>query len=130
MVSWFAGLFYIFRLYVYHVENWETKEVRQVLEVMERKLLKYIMLPSVCLTLVFGVWMFIQNPGVLRMPWMHIKLSAVLVLIMYHAYAQYIFCQFQNGRLALTSKQCRVINEIPTVVLIAVAVLVFLKPDL
>lgn len=129
VVSWFAGLFYIFRLYVYHVENWNSLDIKKVFLVMERKLLSYIMLPAALGTIALGTLMLIENPILLKKPWMHIKLTLVLVLLMYHGFSVYVFKQFSKDNKMLTSKQCRLINEVPTLILILVCILAFLKPS-
>jgi putative membrane protein len=128
MVAWFAGLFYIFRLFVYHLENWDEPKAYKVFETMERKLLNIIMLPAAILTTFFGLWMLMLNPYLLTLPWMHAKLTFILVLYGYHIYSHYVHTQLKNRNAVLTSKACRVINEVPTLVLIAVCVLVLVKP--
>lgn len=130
VVSWFAGLFYIFRLFVYHIENWEFAEIRKVFEVMERRLLSYIMLPAAILVVFFGLLMIIENSTLLLQSWMQVKLTAVSVLFIYHGYAYYVYRQLANGRRVLSSRQCRIINEIPTLILILIMILVFLRPAL
>lgn len=128
VVSWFAGLFYIFRLFVYHVENWDKADVCRVLETMERKLLKFIMAPAMVLTIVFGVWMLMLNPILFKQGWMHIKLCMVVFLVIYHFYSYYVHTQLKNKNKILTSKWCRIINEVPTVALIVICLMVFLRP--
>lgn len=128
IVAWFAGLFYIFRLFVYHVENWEEKKVCEIFSVMERKLLNYIMTPALVVSLCFGLAMLVQNNQLLKTPWMHIKLTLVFLLMVYHAYSYYVFFKFKNRQKILSSKACRIINEVPTLILIAVCILAFLKP--
>lgn len=128
VVSWFAGLFYIFRLFVYHIENWEKEDVTKVFLVMERKLLNYIMTPALLLTLYFGVMMLIENPVLLKAGWMHIKLCMVLFLFVYHGYSYYVHSQLKRQNKILTSKWCRIINEVPTIALIVISLMVFLRP--
>lgn len=128
VVSWFAGLFYIFRLFVYHVENWNEPKVCKTFITMEYRLLTYIMLPASILTLTFGVWMLVLNPLLLQQIWIHIKLTFVFFLGCYHLYSYYVFTQFRKGHLLLTSKSCRIINEVPTLILIVVCILAYTKP--
>lgn len=128
VVSWFAGLFYIFRLFVYHVENWNELKVHSLFCKMEGRLLRYIMFPASALSLFFGTWMLILNPTLLSQVWIHLKLTLVLFLISYHAYSYYIHRQLAQRKLVISSKACRLINEIPTVVLIVVCILAFTKP--
>ncbi len=130
VVSWFAGLFYIFRLFVYHIENWSSVETRKVFETMERKLLLFIMLPAALLVIFFGILMIMKNFSLLSQTWMQIKLIAVFVLLGYHTFSYYIYRQLACERRVLNSRQCRILNEIPTAILILIMVLVFLKPVL
>lgn len=127
VVSWFAGLFYIFRLYVYHIENWQSLEIHALLSTMERKLLNFITTPAMILSLGFGLYMLTINPALLQMPWMHIKLTFVVVLLGYHGYSYFVYSMLKRRQKILTSKACRMINEVPTVVLVVVGILVFLK---
>ena len=95
MVSWFAGLFYIVRLYIYHTEAQKKPEMeRAILSTqfieMEKKLWWIITTPAMILTVIFGTWLLIANPGLLKMPWMHIKLAFVVLLLVYHFVCQKI----------------------------------------
>ena len=102
MVSWFAGLFYIVRLYIYHTEAQKKPEMeRSILSTqfieMEKKLWWIITTPAMILTVVFGTWMLIANPGFLKMPWMHIKLAFVVLLLVYHFVCQKILFDLKKG---------------------------------
>ena len=129
-VAWFAGLFYIFRLYVYHVENKDKPEVTAVLEVMERKLLRFICMPAMILTTAFGLGLLAQMPNHLGQGWFHVKLAALFFLFGYHGYASRVRKNFAADRYTLTSKQCRMINEVPTLLLVTIVAMVVLKPAL
>jgi putative membrane protein len=129
MVSWFAGLFYIVRLYIYHTEAKERPESeRKVLfdqfEIMEKKLWWIITTPAMVLTVLFGTWMLITNPTFLKMPWMHIKLSFVVLLLVYHFVCQKILNDLKKGRFNWTSTGLRVWNEVATLALVAIVFLV------
>jgi TIGR00701 family protein len=128
MVAWFAGLFYIFRLFVYHVKFRGEENIRRAYALMERKLLYFIMLPSMLLTLLLGALLISQNPYVLSASWFHAKLFAVLLLIGYQVFAGITQARFARGDFFLSEKACRIINEIPTLLLIAIVLLVVLKP--
>lgn len=128
VVCWFAGLFYIFRLFVYHVENWDKNDVVRVMKTMEGRLLNMIMTPAMILTIIFGVWLIVLNPMLIKQPWMHIKLTIILFLIVYHLYSYHVYFCFLKNKKILTSKACRIINEVPTIILISVCILAFLKP--
>lgn len=128
VIAWFAGLFYIFRLYVYHTENQDKNEITTVLSVMERKLYYYIMWPAMVFTVIMGVTMFVMNPGLLYLGWIRIKLLVLLFLFGYHFYSGYVRREFASGNVFLTSKQCRLINEVPTLILFIIIPLAIIKP--
>lgn len=128
MVAWFAGLFYIFRLFVYHAKFQDQENMRQAYAVMERKLLYIIMHPAMLLTLLFGILLIALNPSVLQAPWFHVKLLGVLLLIGYQVFAGIVAKRFARGDFFLSERACRIINEIPTVLLITIVIMVVVKP--
>lgn len=128
MVAWFAGLFYIFRLFVYHVKHRERPGMAEAYAEMERKLMRIIMDPAMLVTTVLGVWLLAQNPGFLKQGWMHAKLSAVLLLIGYHVFAGITRRRFARGDYFLSERACRFINEAPTLLLIFIVIMVVVKP--
>lgn len=135
MVSWFAGLFYIVRLFIYHTESFERKPeeariLQEQFQIMERKLWYIITWPAMILTVVFGVAMLIVEPAFLKMPWMHVKLLFVLILVIYHLYCHRLFLRFQKNIISLNSTQLRVFNEVATLILVAVAFIVVKKSTL
>lgn len=128
VVAWFAGLFYIFRLYVYHIEA-NADAVKQTLEVMERKLLRIIMNPALIAVYLLGTSLIaVRWPAIMKEGWFHTKLLFVFVLTGYHMYAARVRRQLAAGNCKLTSRQARLINEVPTVVLIVVVILAVVKP--
>jgi len=128
MVAWFAGLFYMFRLFVYHAENADKPETTRLLTLMAKRLYTMITVPAFLATLVVGVAMLVANPAYLSMGWMHAKLTLVLLLICYHHYVGYVRKRFARGDVFLNSRQCRVWNEVPTLLLIAIVLLAVLRP--
>jgi protoporphyrinogen IX oxidase len=128
MVAWFAGLFYIFRLFVYHVKFKDQKNMAEAYTLMERKLLYMIMHPSMLFTIVFGGLMLWKNPVLLKQGWLHAKLAAVLGLIAYQIYAGKVHKRMARGEYPLSEKACRMINEVPTILLIGIVLLAVLKP--
>lgn len=128
MVAWFAGLFYIFRLFVYHAKYRDQANMRQAYALMERKLLYVIMHPAMLLTLLLGVLLIALNPPVLRAPWFHAKLLGVAGLIGYQIFAGITAKRFARGDFFLSERACRFINEVPTLLLIAIVILVVVKP--
>lgn len=128
MVAWFAGLFYIFRLFVYHRIRHTSTEVCELLSLMEKRLLSFIVLPASLATLFFGLSLLALNPSLLERPWLWIKLCLVISLFGYQWLATYTRRKFSHGDFFLTEKNCRLINEFPTLVLIVVVLLAVLKP--
>lgn len=128
MVAWFAGLFYIFRLFVYHVKFKDDLKMSQTYTIMEKKLIYMISHPAMGLTIALGVWMLVLNPALLKQPWMHGKLCAVVLLMGYQFFSGITFRRFRKGNFFLTEKACRMINEVPTVLLITIVLLAILKP--
>ncbi len=135
MVSWFAGLFYIVRLYIYHTEAQKKPEMeRAILSTqfieMEKKLWWIITTPAMILTVIFGTWMLIANPGLLKMPWMHIKLAFVVLLLVYHFVCQKILFDLKKGIFKWKSNGLRIWNEVATLALVAIVFLVEMQGSL
>lgn len=127
MVAWFAGLFYIFRLFVYHVQQRHEPAVVATLVIMERRLMRAIMAPAMIMTIALGSTMLYMQPALLRMPWMHLKLGAVVLLLAYHGFASVTRKRFARGDYFLSETACRAINEVPTLLLIAIVVAVIVR---
>lgn len=131
VVTWFAGLFYIFRLYVYHVENRASPEISALLATMERRLYRGICWPAMIFTATFGVWLFLLNPQhYLAQGWFHAKLLGLAILLGYHFYSGKVRLDLAAGRCNLTSRQCRMINEVPIIPLLLIVIMVVVKPRL
>ena len=136
VVSWFAGLFYIVRLFIYHTEAQEKEEpARGILslqfEIMESRLWWIITTPAMLLTLVFGIWMiFLNYDYYMGAPWMHVKLSFVVVLLIYHFVCQSIMFQLKRGKYKWKSGALRLWNELATLCLVAIVFIVVLKNHL
>jgi putative membrane protein len=131
VVAWFAGLFYIFRLFVYHVENKDRPELVAVFEVMERRLYRAICTPAMLWTTGFGLALWSRSfAGYLSFPWFLGKLAALVALFGYHFYAGHVRRQLAAGTCRLTSRQCRALNEIPTLCLVVIVILVVVKPGM
>lgn len=135
VVSWFAGLFYIVRLFIYHTESLQKPEqegevLRKQFQLMERKLWYIITWPAMILTVVFGVWMLVLYPTYLSFPWMHLKLGFIVVLIIYHIICHRIFLQLKNGIYNWSSTGLRIWNEVATLLLVAIVFIVVLKSHL
>ena len=129
VVSWMAGLLYLPRIFVYHVENKEKKEATDIFEVMERKLFFYIMRPAMIFTWVFGlVLIYLTGFEVFSNLWMQIKIVLIVFLSIYHEYLGKCLLALKDGTNLKSSKFFRIINEIPTVILIIVVFLAIFKP--
>lgn len=127
MVAWFAGIFYLPRLFVYHAESTHP-EVKAQLVIMQRRLLFFIT-PFALLTLVFGLLMLIGIWSVASLPvWLHIKLTLVGLLYGYHAYCFKLLKTFAQGANQRSGKWFRIFNEAPVLVLFAVVLLAVIKP--
>lgn len=128
MVTWFSGLFYLPRLFVYHAAANDAVSIERF-KIMERKLYFYITTPGAILTLILGGWLLSFNPGAyLSQGWMHIKLTLVLLLILYHVYLGILLKQFARNENAHSSRFYRYVNELPSLLLIAIVILVVVKP--
>lgn len=132
VVTWFAGLFYIIRLFIYHVEA-ETKlePAKEILQtqykLMSKRLWYIITWPSAILASIFAFWMLYESPYYLTEPWMHVKLAFVLALYFYHYSCQRIYTQLQNDVIKYSAFKLRLWNEVATIILFAVVFLVTLK---
>ncbi len=128
VVAMFAGLFYMFRLFVYHAENVGKPEVTDVLKSMALRLYRVITTPALIATFVFGLGMIALQPAYLSLGWFQAKLVLVLGLAGYHGYVGRVRRRFAADDVYLTSRQCRLRNEIPTLFLIAIVLLAVLRP--
>lgn len=127
VVCWFAGIFYLPRLFVYHVMATD-QATRDHLKVMERKLYRF-MTPFAVLTIALGVALILVNPGYyLHAPWLHLKLVLVLVLAAYHGYCGVLVRRFAEDRNRRSHVFYRWFNEAPVLILFAVVILAVVKP--
>lgn len=128
VITWFAGLFYIVRLYIYHVET-KSSEMQEQFKIMERRLWYGITWPSAVLTLILGpVLMFGYYGTITKLPlWLIIKLGLVTLLFLYHLSCGKILKQLKNNQVNYTSKQLRIWNEVPTLFLFLIVFLAVFK---
>jgi putative membrane protein len=132
VITWFAGLFYIVRLFIYHAEaEGKVEPAKEILQsqykLMSKRLWLIITWPSAILASLFGFWMLYQNPSYLNLPWMHIKLGFVALLYIYHFLCHKIYTQLQNDIIKYSSTQLRIWNEVATIILFSIVFLVVLK---
>jgi putative membrane protein len=135
VITWFAGLFYVPRLFIYHIEaSNRRKEEAQILipqlKIMSRRLWYFITWPSAILALLFAVWLLVLMPSWLVQGWMHLKLTFVFLLILYHLKTHQIFLKLQKDVITYSSLFMRIWNEGATLLLFAIVFLVILKDSL
>lgn len=135
IVVWFAGLFYLVRLFIYHVEaNQEPEPARTILknqyQIMEKRLYHIITTPGMVLTVAMAIGLLTTEPEVFREGWLHIKLLLVAGLIVYHHYCGRLLKQLANDQCAWGSQHLRALNEAPTVLLIVIVLLATFKNNL
>lgn len=128
VVCWFAGLFYMPRLFVYHAQT-EDSLGRERFKIMERRLYHGIMWPSLILTGVFGGWMLGMNWDYYRSQgWLHAKLALVSMLVVYHLFCGHYLRAFQQDRNRKSHVFFRIFNELPVLALVAIVILVIVQP--
>ena len=125
VVAWFAGLFYLPRLFVYHALTTDSAGIERF-KIMERKLYYGIMTPSAVLAVVLGLWLWLGY-GITG-AWLHAKLALVVLLIAYHGYCGRLLADFKRDRNRHDHVYYRWFNEVPVLILIAVVILVVVKP--
>ncbi|QWX83770.1 CopD family protein [Cellulophaga sp. HaHaR_3_176] len=132
VITWFAGLFYVPRLFINQIEaslrpSPEKEILTKEFKLMTKRLWYIITWPSAILAVLFAVWLLVLFPNWLQQSWMHVKLGFVLLLIFYHIKNHQIFKQLQRDEIKYTSKFMRIWNEGATIILFAVVFLVVLK---
>ncbi len=126
VISWMSGLLYLPRIFVYHCNAKAGSELDQTLQIMERKLLKFIMTPAMIMVFILGLTMAYYIG--FNFIWLHIKLTLVLMLAAYHGFLAKCRKNFVNHTNKHSQKFYRIINEIPTVIMIIIVFLVIIKP--
>jgi len=126
MVTWFAGVFYLPRLFVYHADAGDWISVERF-RIMERRLF-ILMTVGAVLTVVFGVAMVVLAPAYLKMAWLHAKLTLVGLLIVYHLFCYKFVRDFAHDRKTHSARWFRLFNEVPSVLLVGIVILVVVKP--
>ena len=129
VISWMAGLLYLPRIFVYHAETHKNREQSETFKLMEKRLYFYIMNPAMILSWIFGI-LLIHSQGItsLSFLWMKIKLGLVIFLTGYHFYLLAVLKDFQIDNNTKSSKFFRIINEVPTILLIIIIFVVIFKP--
>jgi len=130
VISWMVGLLYLPRLFVYQNESKLGSEIDKTFLIMEYRLYYYIMNPALILTSLFGLYLLYKSPYLLIENYFLIKSILVFLLIIFHIYLYFLYKDFKKGYRVKSTKFYRIINEIPTVLMIIVIILIFVKPDL
>ena len=129
VISWMAGLLYLPRIFVYHAENLKDKNTSSIFKTMERKLYFYIMTPAMVLTWIFGLILVSSlGPEIISAIWVKLKLLLVILLTLYHFYLSKLLSDFSLDQNIKSSKFFRIINEVPTILLILIVFIVIFKP--
>jgi putative membrane protein len=128
MTAWMAAMFYLPRLFVYHAGAPKGGELSETLKIMEMRLLRYIANPAMIVTLILGYWLLKADVSVMQAGWMHVKLTAVLGMIIVHGLLARHRKQFLQDRNQKPARYYRILNEVPTVLLIVIVFMAILKP--
>ena len=129
VISWMAGLLYLPRIFVYHVENKEKKEATDIFETMEKRLFFYIMRPAMIVSWILGlILIYLNGIEVFSQLWMQLKIVLVILLSVYNDYLGKCLLSLKNNSNTRSAKFFRIFNEIPTVILIFTIFLVIFKP--
>ena len=129
VISWMAGLLYLPRIFVYHVENLEKKETTKIFETMERRLYFYIMRPAMLITWLFGIILiYINGLETLTYLWLQIKLILVIFITIYNEYLGSCLKSLEIETNTKSARFFRIINEVPTLILIFIIFIVVFKP--
>lgn len=128
VIAWMAGMLYLPRLFVYHVGAKAGGELSETLKVMERRLLRFIINPAMIASFAFGIALLVQSPGLLQMPYMHVKLTLVLVLAGVHGLLARYVKAFARDANRHSARYYRILNEVPTLLMIGIVILVIVRP--
>jgi len=129
VISWMAGLLYLPRIFVYHAENNTEKNTSEIFKIMERRLMFYIMTPAMILSWFFGIFLILINGISITLNlWVQAKLFLVVLLTIYHLFLGYYLRKFALDENEKRAKFFRIINEIPTILLILIIFVIIYKP--
>ena len=129
VISWMAGLLYLPRIFVYHVEKINEQNISETFKIMERRLMNYIMTPAMILSWIFGILLILVNiDSIHGSIYLSIKLILVILLTIYHFFLMICVWNFKKNQNSHSAKFYRFINEIPTILLIAIVFVIIFKP--
>ena len=127
IIAWMAGLLYLPRLFVYHVDAESGSELSETLKTMERRLLRAIMTPAMIASWIFGIWLVVLTEAHLEI-WFHIKLTLIVLLLASHMLMAKWRKEFASNQNTRSARFYRIANEVPTLLMIAIVILVTVKP--
>ena len=127
IISWMAGILYLFRLFVYHAAEREAV-VKERFKVMERKLYKIIVVPAMLLAFALGIALIAMNPGLLHQPWLHAKLALVVALAGFSGFGGKLRRELERDVCRYSERTFRILNEVPTVLMVLIVLLVIVRP--
>lgn len=127
-ISWMAGLFYLPRLFVYHMEHYDNKDFVKVVKIQEHKLFYQITQPAMIASVASGIWMIVLNPTLLSLPYFHAKLTFAFLLVVYHFSCLYYLKQLKADKCKKSGVFFRVNNEIPTLIMICILIFMVIRP--
>jgi putative membrane protein len=128
VIAWMAGMLYLPRLFVYHAAAKPGSEMSETFKIMEHRLLRYIMTPAMLIAFVLGIMLLVQNPDLMREPSLHLKFGLVLVMAALHGYFAVCTKKFARDENRHSPRFYRILNEAPTLLLIAIVILIIVKP--
>ena len=128
IISWMAGMLYLPRLFVYHASADKGSELSETLKIMERRLLRLIINPAMIVSWLLGLSMIAANPSMLHGGWLHVKLGCVILLQIFHAFLSRWRKAFLRDENAHSATFFRKVNEIPTVLMVVIVIMVIVKP--
>ncbi len=129
VIAWMAGMLYLPRLFVYHANAKKGSELSETLKIMERRLLRLIINPAMILSFVFGIWMLVLNPDLLKQGFMHVKLALVVLMMGAHGMLARYRRYFAADKNRHTAKFYRILNEVPTLLMIGIVIMIIVRPQ-
>lgn len=128
VIAWMAGMLYLPRLYVYHADAKKGSGLSETLKIMERRLLRLIINPAMIASYLFGIWMLVLNPDLLQQHFMQVKIALLVLMQICHALLARWRRHFAHDRNTHSARFYRVVNEIPTLLIIAIVIMVVVRP--
>ena len=128
VIAWMAGMLYLPRLFVYHADAEKGSDKSETFKIMERRLMRLIINPAMISAFLFGILMLVANSGLLQQPWMHVKLTLVILMSAIHGLFSRWRKAFEQDRNTRPAKFYRIWNEVPTLLLVLIVILAVVKP--